>query len=244
MTEKIKDEASDLDPNINNETNLSTVSGDKALEELASDMPEVVPDAVEAAEQKEADIQKSSGGVVDNKGRAFDSSLHATGADGRPLLTPTGRFKRINLPKERTGLIMPEREQPVDQSYKVVAKTVVGIFIQCGYAVVGDEWLPEKSKEMDEEGNLVAVTEVYCASIGLKDLPPGLVCATAFCAYGLRRFTRPKTKSVVEKLTSGVKNFFVSMWLKFRGKNARPNHRNNGDGKDNPRLQDGESLQK
>jgi hypothetical protein len=222
----------------------------KELSEMASVMPEPVTDAIKAAHEKEQSIQQENQNVKDNKGRPFDPNVHATDKDGRPILTTTGRFKKVS----RAGgpsINIPVNEsvqETVSRDSQTVAVTVVGMFIQCGYAFVGDEWLPEKSKDFDEEKNLINVTAKYCDSIGLRDLPPGLVCATAFIAYGLRRVTRPKTKTVVQKLTEGFQQMIYKGWVfitnKLRFKNARSNPGNNGNGKDNAGVQIGGDIQK
>lgn len=229
-------------------SDVPVVDASKELEGMAGNMPEPVADAINAAHEKEKSIQQENQNFKDNKGRPFDPNSHAVDKDGRPILTSTGRFKKV----ARAGgpsINIPTNE-PVQDSVsadsKTVAITVVGMFIQTGYAFVGDEWLPEKSKEFDEEKNLVNVTAKYCDSIGLRDLPPGLVCATAFIAYGLRRVTRPKTKSVVQKLTEGFQQMVYKGWVfltsKLRFKNARPNLGDNGNRKDDPGVQTGGDI--
>lgn len=187
------------------------------LSEVAADMPQAIPDAIEAAKNKDA---QEAGQVKDPKGRVFDPSIHQAGPDGQPLLTPTGRFRmKMRLPKTG-GINMPEMALP-GQDYSLVAKTLVGLFIQTGYALVGDEWLPEKSKDMDEQANLEAATAAYCASTGFKDLPPGLVVAVAFVGYGLRRFGKPRTRSLIEKATAWAMNSLSNFWLWITGKKIR-----------------------
>jgi len=177
----------------------------KQLNDLASVMPDVVPEAVQAAADKDSAIEHEKAVTTDKKGKGFDSAIHAVDKDGRPILTPTGRFSKIRLPKEK-GLNIPTQESLApDLQYKAVAQTLVSLFIQSGFALVGDEWLPEKSKDMNEEANLVTVTESYCQSKGFSDLPAGVVVCVAFLAYGLRRVTRPRTKTMFQKFGELVK---------------------------------------
>lgn len=199
--------------------------GSPEIKKLVSEMPGVVEDAVIASQQKEQTQQQENLGYKDNKGRPFDPAIHAVDADGRPVMTPTGRFKVVRPKAPGVSLPETEAQQAVNSQYKAVASTVVNIFIQVGFSVFGDDWLPEKSKEMNEEANLVEVTSKYCESIGLDDLPPGVVCATAFIAYGLRRFNKPRVKTVREKIGEWTKIKITALWLWFqnkRGVNPRP----------------------
>lgn len=201
------------------EIKIDDVTGE--LQKVVNEMPEVVSDAVDAAEAKEQAIKKEQENIVDRKGRAFDPNLHASDPQtGKPLLTPTGRFK--SLPKANTaGVNIPQSisaAQSATGQTKVVAQTLVGIFIQSGYGLFGDDWLPEKSKEFDEQQNLEKVTEVYCDNIGLTDLPPGLVLITAFAAYGLRRVNRPRVKSVREKVGEWLRLKTASVWVWYKNR--------------------------
>lgn len=213
--------------------------GAPEIKKLVSQMPEVVEDAVQASEEKEKAQAQENLGYKDNKGRAFDPAIHAVNADGTPVMTPTGRFKQIK-PKA-SGVALPDlkaqdQTQGVSARHKAVAVTVVQVFIQTGFSIFGDDWLPEKSKEMNEEANLVEVTAVYCESIGLDDLPPGLVCATAFIAYGLRRFNKPRVKTIREKIGEWlhVKTTRLFLWLQNKKgfKHARSDPRDNTERKD------------
>ncbi len=197
------------------------VNVDKDLDDLVADMPQVVPDAVEAGLAKEAQETEEKL-FADKKGRTFDPNVHASGPDGKPVYTPTGRFKmKLRLPQSGKVNLPDEKTNSVPGEYRLVAQTIVSSFIQVGYAFVGDEWLPEKSKEIDEEANLVSATETYCASTGFRDLPPGLVVAVAFIGYGIKRFGKPKTKSLVDKATSWVKTKATNFWLWITGQKIK-----------------------
>ena len=192
---------------------------DNDLDAVVSNMPTPIPDAIEAAQVKDA---AASNDVKDPKGRLFDPAIHQTDAAGKPLLTPTGRFKsKIRLPKQTTGINLPTEQPLAVPEYRAVARTLVGLFIQTGYALVGDEWLPEKTKDQDEEQNLISATENYCASTGFRDLPPGIIIAVAFIGYGLRRIGKPRTRNLVEKSIVWVKTFATNTWIKITGQKIK-----------------------
>jgi hypothetical protein len=216
------------------------VDDTKELHKL-TEMPEVVDDAVNASQKDETTSEAAGERFVDNKGREFDPSIHKTDENGKPVYTPTGRFRKITIPNKRQT-ITPDQAAglsptgDVGGEYKLVARTLVGIFVQTGYAIVGEEWLPEKTKGMDEQANLEQVTESYCRSIEMQDLPPGVVVAVAYIGYGLRRFTKPKTKTVVQKVGASIKGFFGKLWR--RKNNARPNTGDHTERQDDNGVQD------
>lgn len=191
---------------------------DNDLDDVVKEMPTPIPDAISAAQVKD---RETAAQVRDPKGRVFDPAIHLSDASGNPILTPTGRFKlKMRIPKPGSGLNMPI-ETPQSSEYAQVARTLVGLFVQTGYAVFGEDWLPEKSKEIDEETNLIKATEDYCASTGFKDLPPGVVISVAFIGYGLRRLNKPRVKSVIGSAIQWARTAATNIWLKLSGQKIR-----------------------
>jgi hypothetical protein len=199
---------------------LPKESADKHLEALTSEMPGIVPEAVEAA--NEADQRsEAAASVVDKWGRPFDPAQHAAGPDGKPIFTATGRFTKVKLPKDRgpaSRVNVPDRAAIAqDQNRRAAATVCATMFIQTGMAVFGDEWAPEKSKEFDEQIYLVDATDEYFKMVGVADLPPWAVIIVAYGSYGLKRMARPRTKTIIQRMGGALKNLFGNIGNRLRG---------------------------
>lgn len=197
------------------------------LEKLVGDMPNVVDEAVAAAGVKEAETEKINHDFKDKKGRPFDPSQHEIDpSTGQPFLTPTGRFKRkINLPKDKTHFNLPEGGQqsdPVMAQIKLQAGMWADAFIHLGMTLAGDEWKPDViDGKMTERDLLVAANERYMIENGIVQLPAWAELALAYTIYAAKRFTRPKTQTIVVRVWGNMKIFFSNMWLKMTGKDIR-----------------------
>jgi hypothetical protein len=184
------------------------------IEEVASVMPDVVPDAVAAAAEKEKAVKSEAAKTYDSKGNLFEPSKHAVDASGKPILTPTGKFKKLPAAKQAlnmpSGPAQPSIEDVKEaQSRRACAEVATALFIQVGVALFGDEWQPVKTQEEDERGNLVIVTDEYLKTLGVINVPPWAVVVLAYSMYGIKRFQKPVTKSRIEKF----KAWIASKWL-------------------------------
>jgi len=202
---------------------LPLTDDEPKLEQIAGEMPHVEEEAVAAAQEKE-NITQAPPVIdkVDRLGRKFDPVIHSINPDGTPRITVDGFLaqKRGNKAK----IIMPERQatgqsvapdaaalkEAVNRRY--TAEVAAGLYIQTGVAIFGDEWQPEKSKEMDERQNLVNATDDYFKMVGFTELPPWAGLAVAYGSYGLRRFNRPVTKTKLQKAGDWCRNKIVKFY--------------------------------
>lgn len=180
------------------------------LEKLTSELPAVVPDAVAAAEQKDAAQKVEASGAVDRWGNAFDPSLHAALPDGSPDKTPTGRFKRKKL--NEPGQMGPGKIQvapdtggngSLQAEIRGAAIICADMFINFGVSIFGDEWRPIKEKDYDERSYLIMVNEQYMQENGLVKIPGWAVLAMAYGTYSVKRFNQPRTRTFIQKITQG-----------------------------------------
>lgn len=239
---------------IHPEKDLPTINAESQLSNLVSEMPEVVPEAVQSAQEE---IQQSQNPqyshLTDRYGRTFDSNIHLVDEQGKPKLTRDNniRIRQGRKPSNKLNIPAEQQQQYIDEqrNRRYFAEVTANIFIQSGVAVFGDEWQPEKTKEFDEQNNLVNVTDDYYKVTGIKEPPPWAVLLIAYGSYGLRRFSRPKTKTTLQKFGGWCKQttgkFFT--WIKRNKKkgekNARPNSGNNTDGKDHVSVQISDEIQ-
>lgn len=234
--EKAEDTQEGISPDISEKPSDIPAGTDKNLNDLVSDMPQVVPDAVQAAQEAEKSEAEQ---IKDSKGDIFDPAIHAVGEDGKPKLTPKkGQFAKIRLPKDKpvpSGMVSGPTPQAITANQRATAIVISGVFIQTGCVIFGDEWQPEKTQKYDEKAYLIESTEEYLRVSGMETLPPWLLLVVAYGSYGLKRFTRPQTKTVLQKMGDWFNGIVGRIYNRLKGrKNALSNIRNNRNGQDNP----------
>jgi len=186
------------------------------IEETTGEMPEVVPEAVAAAAAKEEETKKEVAQTYDAKGNGFDSGRHAVDKDGKPILTPTGRFKKLIKPV--SSLNTGEKEKRVEEKEAQnniqrmqCARIAVGCFLQVSTGIFGDEWKPAIVDGIDEAENLTICTSEYLKQFPDIDIPPSWLLAFALLNYCGRRIGKPTTQSKLQKF----KAWFASKWAGF-----------------------------
>jgi hypothetical protein len=200
---------------------LPTEASGVHIEEVTATMPEVVPDAVAAAAAKEQEVKVEQAKTYNAKGQAFDPTQHAVDKDGKPILTPSGRFKKLSKPALalNTGAEQKQEQaqaQQADIQRMQCAKIAVGCFLQVTTGIFGDEWKPENVDGIDEGENLVICTNEYLRQFPDIDIPPGWLLAFALLNYCGRRIGKPKTQTKLEK----IKNWFIAKWAGLVSWNA------------------------
>ena len=251
--EELKNNSSD-----ENATDLPVKNAEKHLTEIVNDMPEVVPEAVDAGKEALAAQQKQdapagnnghdTAGLVDRYGRAFDANLHVVDeTTKKPKLTSEGklRVKANRSPLKFSGqgtetkggpgpLNQPTANAPqIDQAAmkrRMAATVTATMFIQSGVAIFGDEWQPEKSREYNEQDGLIEATDEYFKVAGIVDMPPWLVLVVAYGSYGLKRMSKPRTQTVMAKMREAIWAKMVNfwLWLQNRGKKSNGARPNSG----------------
>lgn len=207
---------------------IPVLEGDKHLDQLITTMPEVVPDAVAAAQEKEKAVDDVQKAAVDNKGRAFDPSLHAADAAGNPIRTNTGRFKRkLRLPGDRSastgGLNVPSEvtAAPMDMRIKTAAAKYADLFIVTGISFFGEEWKPEMGKGVDERAMLIDANERAMLQYGYVEPPAWIDLLMVYSLYMGKRCFQPVTKSRIKIIFEKSKIFFTNIWFKMTGQKIK-----------------------
>lgn len=198
-----------------------------ALDEVAGKMPAPNPDV----ETLTAAPESAPGAAALDDTAAFNPEIHETGADGKPVLTPTGRFKkkkgmgRAALTVPQTDNAEAKRREMIAAQRNMAAQVIVNTFISTGVMVFGDEWQPETQKavmegkeiSISEKDILVTTTEQYLESKNVVDIPPGVCLAIVFSSYCLKRAGKPETKRRLMALFGGLKGKIAGAFGRLRG---------------------------
>jgi len=220
------------------------------IEALTGDMPQVVPEAVQAQAEtisKETAQAATNAdlGLVDRYGRAFNPDLHATTPDGKPVTTRDGNIslkrgakQKLNLPGDKPGDVAPA--PGIDQmaaKRRATAQVCAGTFIQTSIVIFGDEWRPEITKDFNEVEFLTQATDDYMKIAGFKEMPPWMGLAVAYGSYITKRLNKPQTQAKIKTWFQAAKDKIVLWWVNRNNKKGvaqnatRPNTRDNGNGK-------------
>lgn len=193
------------------------------LETLVKEMPEPVPDAINAAAAKEDQVDAIQKGTRDRLGRLFDPGQHkADPVTGEPVFTPKGAFSKLRLPKDNpSGPVLPEATRPTDQKIKLAAGKLADVFIITGISFFGDEWKPEIGKGFDERMMLVEANERWMNEHGYVEPPAWIDLALAYGLYAGKRMTKPTTKGRMQKIWDWTKNKTTNLWLRLTGQKIK-----------------------
>lgn len=188
----------------------STVS-DSDLKAFVVDMPEVVPDAVKAAEDKAAAVQTIQEISTDYKGRKFDPAAHlADEKTGEPLKTPTGRFRRkLNIPIG--GRAAQAQAAASADPLLIEASQYADFFIMSYRGFAGDEANPEPG----ERESLIDGWHKFFLKYGTVPLNPIVGLLIFHVAYIGRRAAKPKTNTILKAAGEKVKGFMGWVWSKI-----------------------------
>jgi hypothetical protein len=192
----------------------SSTVNDKDLKEFVSDMPKVVEDAVEASKAKENEVNQIQETTKDFKGRPFNKDLHKTDKDGKPELTPKGRFKRkLNIPSSQGANSSGGSGVPAVDPLMVEASQYADFFIMTYRGFAGDEANPEAG----ERESLIAGWYAFFQKYGSIPMNPIVGVLIFHTAYIGRRAARPKTNAILKKAGEGIKGFFKGIWDRING---------------------------
>jgi hypothetical protein len=170
----------------------------------------------------------SSDGTRDAAGETFDPTRHSVGADGKPVFTAKGVFRR----RRGSGSlrVAPSAVQTAsdEQKYMLAGKTCAEVLFQGASLIGGSEWQPrlDPANKVDERADMSAAFATYCKAKGLSDIPPGVVLVAIIAAYAAPRFTQPVTK----QRTRGAVMWLREKYIKWRARRAsQPADRNDGE---------------
>ncbi len=205
--------------------NIPLVTGDDHLKELVDNMPEVVPDAVEASNNKEAETEQVQKSTVDRKGRPFNPDLHLADGQGNPIFTPGGAFKKkFRIPgtgaAKPSALNIPETTSP-DLKLKMAAAKLADVFLITGISFFGDEWKPEITKEFNERQMLIDANERWMLEYGYIEPPAWIDLLLAYGLYTGKRIMQRKPEGKISKMIEWTKMKATNFWLWLTGKKIR-----------------------
>lgn len=219
-----------------NEVEAGVAKEDKdAISDLAADFIEDKPDASEGVTLEGVE-EKTDGGPnyealygKDSTGTVFDPDLHATNKEGRPSVTPSGKYrKKKGYGKKSTtplhGLsISPEeaRREEIERNSKQLTTLFFGA-MQLPF-IFGTEGAPI----INEEQGVNEVLMIYNANRNwmeqneVIEVPPWLELTMAYGTVVGQRFTMPVTQKKTKNLWgwlrrkrvgSKVANWMKALW--------------------------------
>jgi len=172
------------------------------MEEPRTDLP---PDPGAATETEPGkDVAR------DLQGRTFDPRLHEVELNGTPRVTPRGnlRLKR-GMAKIKSTIGTPAGDIPTgvegvlpEQAYQATGIATAQIIFVSAQAVGGAEWKPSK----EEQDYMAYAWANYYQVKGIKDLPPGVIVATAILSYAGPRFAKPVTQKKTQRAVAWMKD--------------------------------------
>lgn len=212
---------------------------DAIADDLTNTMPEVQQHAIEQESLNEQEKLAQYSHLVDVDGNSFDPSIHKVNKAGEPttstkgkLIKKAGRKKATTTKGAQSSFVGGDAQQPTqDQIHKLQARATgtvaANMVMQLGIAFGGDEWNPRVDEQtgLNEKSMLEGAFADYFETTGKTDLPPAMALTVAIGAYALPRFTMPKTQSRVQKLTGGLKKWFINRKLKKHGLKAESNEK-------------------
>lgn len=177
----------------------------EAAAHLADTRPEVQEHVIEQHRSEQAAASPVETGT------AFNPSIHATGADGGPVINADGSFrKRRGVGKSSPQSRVGGKKNSAGDSAAAAAKaaaTAAGTALAqltfvSGVIIGGEEWAPRKdaSSGLDEAAMMTDAYAQYCAAKGITDIPPGWALTVALLAYAGPRFAMPHTQSRMAKV--------------------------------------------
>lgn len=184
----------------------------------------------EPSEHAIAQAQAESDANV-NTPDGFDPSIHEADANGKPVMTPTGRFKKISKnagkdkPQRKSHLSTGRQNQNETQvaSPETIARTsgvgAANLVLAFGVIIGGDEWQPrvDSRNGLDEKAMLESAFGDYFVATGKQDLPPGWALVAALAMYAAPRFTMPKTQSRMQRIKTWAVQKYVAWKMRKRG---------------------------
>ena len=190
---------------------------------LKDEMSDISEHAIQGEQEKEKE-------TAEKALEGFDSEIHAM-RDGKPIPTirhgkvVPGKFqlkrgKKKGTPQKAASVVsgdsMVSPGEIVNNGGQAAGKAAAHMLITLGCTIGGDEFQPVKDETygIDEAANLETAFGDYFVATGRTDFPPGIALSIAVGGYILPRFTRPKTKSRLEKAGEWL-------YLKFRGLKKR-----------------------
>lgn len=218
----------------------------------------IVDEGVEGMPQVNEQVLAQIGGgnddiasELDADGVAYDSAIHATGADGKGVKTQGGKWRKKRGAKGVSSTLAGGRanqsatSKSVETDEEKRAKAVVvgaaganAVFL-LGQAIGGEEWAPlsvnkageVKLEDYDERAMMERAITDYCVATGKTDFPPSIGLGIAITAYMLPRFRMPKTQSRMQAAKEWIVQKYVSFRMRKKGGSDGAQSASRDDGK-------------
>lgn len=210
-----------------------------------------IPTSILTQELPEVQVQVDEHIEEDNikvaSGEEFNSDIHLSDAEGNPVLTKTGKFRKKNK-SQRLKDEEIKKQQQQTESTKAAARAATMLTIQGGIMLGGDAGYPVKDikNNIDEEHHLYYSFDKYFQEKGISDFPPGVALVLAVGQY-YGRVLMSEKGSTKAKLSF---YWFKDKWAKFRNKRkkakehgARNDSGDNRVGQDNPSNEESPRIQ-
>jgi hypothetical protein len=197
------------------------------IDNLDTEKPSIVPVAGAGAAAPLPDTINDGPAVVtaDTLRNGFDPLVHQVGANGEPLLSANGTFRRKPgrkpgaKPSTAPGIPATDAPAPVaksptekraaraasDELARAVLATSVGTMI----ALVGPEWDFQNQAEAD---GMKAAVSAYIEAKGDGQLTPEAMLLLVVAGYALPRAAHENTRSKFEGFFSGLWNGLKSIF--------------------------------
>jgi hypothetical protein len=188
---------------------MSEAPEEKPTTPTAVDQSQSIPDAAQPSTLPEPSVESvAEPHLVAYVG--FDPEKHRVGPDGKPVMTPTGRYAKKS--QSRTGAPSVSTSANAGQKgvagAKVdnwpIAKQTVNVGINLAVKFFGPEWEPQSKEEPVE---LATAFRDYFDARGVPQMPPEVTLLLAIAAYALPRFSHENTKGKIQRMFSKVMNW-------------------------------------
>jgi len=206
-------------------------------------MPEVQPHAMKAVQDEKQEVISEA---IDN---GFNPEIHETNAQGEPVLTKTGNFRKkrgagaaTRKTKSKLDLSEKKPENAEDKSQKVTVEsktaaiTTSAILERVQIGVIGDDMVYD---DTERAANVEAWFNLY-EYYGGVEVHPAMAVAADHTMLILSRAQKPTVKSKFKKLSETIAGKIALM----RGKNAFFNSRKNTKRENNVRQEEGGEPEK
>ena len=195
----------------------------EVTENLINEMPDVQENAIDQLAGAPGDDSGVPGeqehtGVLDSMGRAFNRTLHITDENDQPRLTKGGKLKikrgqgpnarpkvsTIGGLEPKPGIGFAEGQPASEAEIIVTGQSAASLTFLLGMVVFKEDGKPTQ----DEINQVTYAYQTYFRAKNIRDLPPGVVLATALITYAGPRLMKPKTSKRIAGLWEKLKKRF------------------------------------
>lgn len=182
---------------------------ENAIDQLAGDKKQ------EQEQVKDPGISGEHAGLVDRMGRTFSRAIHLTDEKDEPKLTKAGKLKirRGQGPDAKTaeskiggmtstpGIGFAQTQAAAEAEIIVTGQSAASLTFLLGIMVFKEDGKPTQ----DEINQVTYAYQTYFRAKNIRDLPPGVILATALIVYAGPRLMKPKTSKKIGVLWEKVK---------------------------------------